>query len=158
HRRHMGWLASLGKLDSLETAPQMECEALARSRGENSLTNERSLVLEDLCAAAELHDDPSGMHSHRVAELARSLALRVGIEKDESDRIAFAARLHDIGKIGVPPAILSKPGPLDVGEAELVRSHASAGAELLALAQIDDSDTAVVVARHHHEWWSGKGY
>ncbi|HTT12315.1 MAG TPA: HD domain-containing phosphohydrolase [Burkholderiaceae bacterium] len=152
HRRHLGWLASIGE----HSVPPVERDPFTRSRGETSLTNERSVVLEDLCAAAELHDDPSGMHSHRVAELARLLAFRAGIGKSESDRVAFAARLHDVGKIGIPPAILSKPGNLDLGEAEIVRSHATAGAELLALATIDDM--AIAVARHHHEWWSGRGY
>jgi putative two-component system response regulator len=75
-----------------------------------------------------------------------------------SRRIENAARLHDVGKVGIPPSILSKRGALDASEFDLMRSHTVAGAELLASANIDDAETAIAVARHHHEWWSGTGY
>ena len=159
HRRYIGWLASIGHPQSPnQEVRQTERSVVAHTKDEHWAASQRSLVLEDLCAAAELHDDPSGMHSHRVAELARLLALQIGIEKSQCDRIALAAKLHDVGKIGIPPAILSKPAQLDEAESEIMRSHSVAGAELLASAQVDDPEIAVAVARHHHEWWSGEGY
>ena len=128
------------------------------ARRRDQFLRDRSQVLEDLCAAAELHDDPSGRHPHRVAELARSLALKCGLCDEESGRIANAARLHDVGKIGVPPEVLRKAGPLNSIEMEVMRSHTNAGADLLASTETEDLLMAAAVARHHHEWWSGAGY
>jgi putative two-component system response regulator len=98
------------------------------------------------------------MHTHRVAELAGALARKVGIDAALSQRIARAARLHDIGKVAIPPSILSKREALDDAEADIMRSHTTAGAELLASADVDDADTVIAVVLHHHEWWSGGGY
>jgi len=160
HNRHTGWLASISKGGS---ALRTRVETGHRSRPgmprrQRELSNERSEVLEDLCSAAELHDDPSGMHPFRVAELARALALRIGLGEAEANSIAQAAKLHDVGKVGVPPTILRKPTSLDPAETEIMRSHTVAGAELLASAEVDGFGITVAVARHHHEWWSGTGY
>jgi putative two-component system response regulator len=156
HHRHTGWLASInkggaGSSGRVETRPRV-------TRRQRAFSNERSEVLEDLCSAAELHDDSSGMHACRVAALARALALRIGLGEMLANSIAQAAKLHDVGKVGVPPTILRKPASLDPAEMEIMRSHTVAGADLLASAEIDTSGIAVAVARHHHEWWSGAGY
>jgi putative two-component system response regulator len=119
---------------------------------------EQSRLLEDLSVAAELHDDPSGRHPYRVAELARKLANAAGIAATDAKRIATAALLHDVGKIAVPALILAKPGPLLRDETDVMRTHVTGGAELLASLEIDDQETAIAVVRHHHEWWSGNGY
>ncbi len=156
HRRHLGWLASVsnfGQDNVKNSVPGLKASTYVGHR--RRATDE---VLQDLSAAAELHDDASGMHSHRVGELASLLAQAAGFSSTHGRRIAAAARLHDIGKIGVPPSILSKPSQLDDTELEIMRTHTTTGAELLASADIDGSDIAIAVARHHHEWWSGDGY
>jgi putative two-component system response regulator len=119
---------------------------------------DRGGALDDLSAAAELHDDPSGKHSFRVGELSRALATRLGLSPEESSRIGGAARLHDIGKVSIPSQILRKRGPLESGEIRVMRAHVEVGAELLAAACFDHTNLAVSVARHHHEWWQGCGY
>jgi len=159
HKRHIDRLKvgdSLKKTSAVETLQKKSPFRPAERR--RDYLGERVRVLEDLCVAAELHDDPSGKHPYRVAELARILAEGIGMDSNEAARIAAAAVLHDVGKVAVPASILRKPGPLVGEEEQIMRTHATAGAELLASVEIDNQDTAVVVARHHHEWWSGGGY
>lgn len=156
HLRHLGRVA--GSVGIEEVSDPVV--ALQRSVGRRnaSLGGAASQVLEDLCAAAELHDDPTGRHPYRVAELARHLAKESGLDSQTTERIARAALLHDVGKVGVPPEILGKAGPLDATETAVMRTHTTAGADLLASTEIDDAQTAIAIARHHHEWWSGAGY
>jgi putative two-component system response regulator len=70
----------------------------------------------------------------------------------------LAARLHDIGKIGVPDAILLKPERLNDAERQIMRTHTTVGAELLSKSNIPQMQMAEEIARHHHEWWDGTGY
>ena len=70
----------------------------------------------------------------------------------------MAARLHDIGKIGVPDAILLKPDKLNDAERQIMRTHTTVGAELLSKSNIPHMQMAEEIARHHHEWWDGSGY
>jgi HD-GYP domain-containing protein (c-di-GMP phosphodiesterase class II) len=156
HRRSLGWLAAIAP--QTEFKPSRSQFAPRIGRLKVGIESNRAQALQDLCAAAELHDDPSGLHPNRVGELAFDLSIRAGVDKDQAASISAAARLHDIGKIAIPPSILSKRGPLDGAETEIMQSHAVAGAELLDSASIDDYGTSVSVARHHHEWWSGAGY
>jgi len=72
--------------------------------------------------------------------------------------IELAARLHDIGKIGVPDAILLKPEKLNDAEQHIMRTHTTVGAELLSKSNIPHMQMAEEIARHHHEWWDGSGY
>lgn len=126
--------------------------------GQIHLQGDSQSALVELSAAAELYDDPSGRHPLRVGRMAAELADLIGIEHSAAAQIGQAAALHDIGKIGVPPAILLKPGPLSDAEREVVRSHCARGAELLASNQLTYGQMATAVARSHHEWWSGLGY
>jgi putative two-component system response regulator len=158
HRRHTGWLETLAAESRHSPRETPQRHPLEHTRKYRDVAAQRSQVLEDLCAAAELHDDSSGMHPHRVAELARALAAAVGVQRDVCEHIAHAAKLHDVGKVAIPPAILCKPGLLNDVEIDVMRSHTTAGAEILASAEIEHSHVVVSVARHHHEWWSGAGY
>ena len=72
--------------------------------------------------------------------------------------IELAARLHDIGKIGVPDAILLKPQKLNDAEQQIMRTHTTVGAELLSKSNIPHMQMAEEIARFHHEWWDGTGY
>jgi putative two-component system response regulator len=115
-------------------------------------------VLERMAVMAELRDDASGEHSYRVGRLASLLAREVGCDEDMIFMIDIAARLNDIGKVGIPDSILLKPGKLNEGEREIMSAHALIGAELLAKSQIPQIQMAEEIARHHHEWWDGNGY
>lgn len=108
--------------------------------------------------AAELIEDPSGEHIYRVGKLAALLAAEDGCDDDTCFMIEMSARLHDIGKLGIPDAILVKRGPINPQEKNLVQTHSNIGAELLGQSGLSLIGSAVDIARHHHEWFDGSGY
>ncbi len=113
---------------------------------------------ENWALAAEFFDDQTGQHCFRVGHLAGMLAREMGMDKEYCTRIEHAARLHDIGKIGVNEMILLKPGPLDPSELTAMRAHAEVGAYMLQGAKDPVLQMASLIAKHHHEWWNGAGY
>ncbi|GAB4474931.1 MAG: hypothetical protein OHK0044_19940 [Burkholderiaceae bacterium] len=126
--------------------------------GERELVRNRILLLEQQSVAAELHDDTTGEHCYRVGRLASILGREIGLEDDVCFLIDLAARLHDIGKLVVPDAILLKPGKLTPGEREIMQTHTTAGAEILAKTNVPQMHIAEEIALHHHERWDGTGY
>lgn len=134
-------------------------EAALRGKvAEQELFRSRIEMLERLAVTAELRDDSTGEHSYRVGKLAALLAAEYGCDEGTSFMIELAARLHDIGKIGVPDAILLKPDKLNDAERLVMRSHTTVGAELLSKSNIPQMQMAEEIARYHHEWWDGSGY
>lgn len=125
---------------------------------EQELFRSRIEMLERLAVTAELRDDSTGEHSYRVGKLASLLALEYGCDDGTAFMIELAARLHDIGKIGVPDAVLLKPDKLNEAEKLVMRSHTTVGAELLSKSNIPQMQMAEEIARYHHEWWDGTGY
>ena len=90
--------------------------------------------------------------------MASLLAGEYGCDDDTCFMIDLAARLHDIGKIGVPDAVLLKPDKLNDAERQIMRTHTTVGAELLSKSNIPHLQMAEEIARYHHEWWDGSGY
>ena len=136
-------------------------EDLAKLRTDAILKEIRSVAYdtaENWALAAEFFDDQTGQHCFRVGHLAGMLAREIGLENSYCARIEHAARLHDIGKIGVNEMILLKPGPLDPSELTAMRAHAEVGAYMLQGAKDPVLQMAAVIAKHHHEWWNGAGY
>ncbi|AUB79617.1 HD domain-containing phosphohydrolase [Candidatus Thiodictyon syntrophicum] len=119
----------------------------------------RKINLETITALAEAVDKKdryTANHSRRVSETAERLARALGLGPADEERIRIAGRLHDIGKIGVPDAVLRKPGPLDAAEVSLLRRHPADGEAILAPLQfLADVLPAV---RQHHERFDGRGY
>lgn len=132
--------------------------ALRGQVAEQELFRSRIEMLERLAVTAELRDDSTGEHSYRVGKLSSLLAAEYGCDEGTCFMIELAARLHDIGKIGVPDAILLKPDKLNDAERSVMRSHTTVGAELLSKSNIPHMQMAEEIARHHHEWWDGTGY
>ena len=114
--------------------------------------------MERMAVVAELRDDSTGAHSYRVGRLASLLAKEAGCDEEMIFMIDIAARLHDIGKVGIPDGILLKPAKLNAAEREVMKTHTTIGAEVLANSNIAHMKTAEEIARHHHEWWDGTGY
>jgi hypothetical protein len=106
--------------------------------------------------AVDARDAYTGAHSAHVSALARRVGGRIGLEGGDLALLEYAARLHDVGKIGVPDAILRKPGPLDEAEWAVMRLHPEWGAEMIAEVPGLEELAALVVA--HHERWDGSGY
>jgi len=108
--------------------------------------------------AVETRSNETGNHVRRVAEAARKLALLNGMDEDEANILHTAAPLHDVGKIGIPDAILNKPGKLEANEWEIMKSHAEIGARILSNSNRPTLKAAAIVASQHHENWDGSGY
>ena len=131
----------------------------------------QSGIITFMAEVVENRDDNTGGHIRRTAEYVECIAKelkRQGIYRDIlTDRymrdMVVAAPLHDIGKIHIPDVVLNKPGRLTEEEFEIMKTHTTAGEELLthAKAELGESgylNTAVEMAAYHHEWWNGKGY
>jgi cyclic di-GMP phosphodiesterase len=115
-------------------------------------------TLERLAIAAEFRDDDTGRHTERVGEAAAMLAGALGLPEEDVFLIRRSAPLHDLGKIGVPDAILRKSGPLTNDEWDVMRGHTTIGARILSGGRSRVVRLAEEIALHHHEQWSGEGY
>ena len=111
----------------------------------------------DVLLAALAEREP-GLHSHtlEVARLARGVARRLGLDQQDREVVVRAAEMHDIGKVSIPDAVLSKSGPLEPHEAAWMRRHTAIGEDILRVAPSLASVAAVV--RASHERWDGNGY
>jgi putative nucleotidyltransferase with HDIG domain len=106
--------------------------------------------------ALEVKDGYTRGHAERVAGLTEKVAAEMGFSYEERRMAGYAALLHDIGKIGVPTAVITKRGPLDDEEFAAIKRHPTVGAEMLR--DIDFLVPALDVVRHHHERYDGRGY
>jgi putative nucleotidyltransferase with HDIG domain len=109
-----------------------------------------------LADALEAKDPYARGHSQRVGAWSRRLAESLGLPADQVDSVGQAGLLHDIGKIGVPEAVLRKRGPLDHDEWALMRNHPVVGAQIVM--PFEFFATGALAIRHHHERWDGSGY
>lgn len=100
----------------------------------------------------------TGNHIKRVAKYSKLLAKLYGCAEDDQNLIEIASPMHDIGKIGIPDTILSKPDKLTPEEYEIMKTHTTLGANMLQNSNRKILKTAAQIARSHHEWWSGGGY
>jgi HD-GYP domain-containing protein (c-di-GMP phosphodiesterase class II) len=113
-------------------------------------------ILEDLADTVDLRDRYTGGHSKGVAELVHQTLIQLEISGPEAMLIETSARLHDIGKIGIPDNILKKAGILLPEEMAVMRTHSQKGAELIA--KYKDFSRGAMMIKHHHERWDGGGY
>ncbi|GAB6040661.1 HD-GYP domain-containing protein [Endothiovibrio diazotrophicus] len=118
----------------------------------------RREIIHRLGRAAEYRDNETGLHVIRVGKLCELLGRAVGMEARAVERLLHASPMHDIGKIGIPDAILLKPGRLDATEWEVMKRHTVIGAELLQGHGHDLLEMSREVALTHHERWDGEGY
>jgi HD-GYP domain-containing protein (c-di-GMP phosphodiesterase class II) len=109
-----------------------------------------------LAGTLGLRDGHTGEHSDRVVGLSHRIGERLGLGRRELRDLSYAARLHDIGKVGVPDLVLHKPGPLDDEERELIKGHSVWGADLVG--RIPGLQDVARIVRHHHERYDGLGY
>jgi putative two-component system response regulator len=142
----------------IKAEAEIEVAFAEKNDARRQLVRSHIEMLERMAVTAELRDDSTGEHSYRVGKLASLMAHEFGCDDDTCFMIEIAGRLHDIGKIGVPDAVLLKPGKLNEAELQVMRSHALVGAELLSKSETPHVKMAEEVARYHHEWWDGSGY
>jgi len=157
--------------DQLETAVSQRTAELEASRQE---------VIHCLARAAEFRDDDTGFHVIRVGRYARLIGEQLGMSEQRLDDLEQAAKLHDIGKIGIPDAILLKPGSLTPEEYEVMQRHCNYGKKIIGKKSQDETvllkthtelgakilevgcspilELATKIAITHHEHWDGSGY
>ena len=133
-------------------------ESIERRRVARELRESQLEVIHRLSAAVETRDEETGLHTERISWFSHRLALAAGVGAAEADLIGQAAALHDVGKIAIPDHVLLKPGKLDAAEWEVMKSHTTAGAAVLAGSSSPFVQMAEAIARTHHERWDGSGY
>lgn len=141
-------------LDRQNTKLRARTLRLAES---NRLLEESALeAVESLNATVDAKDPYTAGHSQRVQRIAVALGEELGLRREQLDVLRFAGLFHDIGKIGVPDVILTKPGRLTELEYEIVKRHPEDGARIIG--RLHRLRAAVPAILHHHERWDGEGY
>ncbi|GGR19282.1 HD domain-containing phosphohydrolase [Deinococcus ruber] len=115
-------------------------------------------VVTRLAIAAEYRDDTTGDHTRRVGHLTAQIASALGWSKERAHLLGIAARLHDVGKIGIPDSVLLKAGTLTEEEFEQMKTHTRIGARILSGGHSELLQLAEEIALTHHERWDGSGY
>lgn len=120
------------------------------------LQDQTRQILETMADTVDLRDPYTGGHSRRVADYSSRILRELDMHGPEVELIVWSARVHDIGKIGMPDRVLLKEGPLADDEWAIMQAHPEAGAELLK--RYPDFARGSDILRHHHERWDGRGY
>lgn len=114
-------------------------------------------IVQSLVRTIELKDRSTAAHTWRVVLYTRAMAEHAGLAKPFIERLSIAAALHDVGKIDIPDAILTKPSRLSAEEFDVIKTHTTLGHDrLVRMGETDDEILHLV--RHHHERWDGLGY
>jgi putative two-component system response regulator len=148
--------------DDFMSKPVERVELVARVRSAlrlksvyDSLDSAEQVIFA-LAAAVEAKDPFTGKHTHRVAESARHLGTQLGLADADLDALSRGGIIHDIGKIGVPDAILLKPASLDCDELLRMRAHPIIGERIVR--PLRSGASLLPIIRHHHERFDGGGY
>jgi response regulator RpfG family c-di-GMP phosphodiesterase len=122
------------------------------------IINTQKEVILTLGEIVETRSQETANHVTRVAEICYLLAQKYGMDEKSCEMLRLSAPMHDVGKIGVPEAILNKPGKLTDDEFEIIRKHAQTGYKILKKSNRPIMQAAAIVALQHHERWDGAGY
>jgi putative two-component system response regulator len=148
--------------DDFMSKPVERAELAARVRSAlrlkalyNTLDSAEQVIF-SLAAAVEAKDAFTERHTQRVGESARYLGRRIGLPEYALDSLYRGGIIHDIGKIGVPDAILLKPGPLNEVETARMREHVAIGEAIVR--PLQSAASVLPIIRHHHERYDGRGY
>jgi GAF domain-containing protein len=144
------------QLQLLAELAELAAAALEHAHGGRHFDELMQAHVDALASAMDLRDRRTARHSEDVVSLARAVGELLHLDGASLLELEFAARLHDVGKIRVPDAVLHKPGPLDEREYEVIRCHAAWGAETLC--GIPGLEAVAALVRFHHERWDGNGY
>jgi putative two-component system response regulator len=154
---------AVGGVDYL-TKPASPAIVKARVRNHLSLVQVDELretrleIIRRLGLAAEFKDNETGMHVIRMSYFSRILGQAAGLGPVDVENLFNAAPMHDIGKIGIPDAVLLKQGPLNPEEWSVMRTHSQIGADILGQHRSGLMQVASEIAITHHEKWDGSGY
>jgi putative nucleotidyltransferase with HDIG domain len=165
-RRPLGVLLAIDKADHSEFT-SVDLKLLSNVGNQCSIFLENAALYQDmqglfmgilhaLTRSIDAKDAYTRGHSQRVAELSKALAHKIGLADEVCERVYLSGLLHDVGKIGVPEAVLCKPGRLTDAEFDAIKKHPTIGAQILGnIKQLQDIIPGVL---YHHERWDGRGY
>lgn len=130
---------------------------------DNFLMNQQMLktqkdIISTLGDTIEVRSKETGNHTRRVGRFTVMLAKALGMSEEVCSILEVASTLHDVGKIGIPDAILTKPGKLDVDEFEVIKGHSEIGFHMLESSDLEILRWAAEISRYHHERYDGNGY
>jgi PAS domain S-box-containing protein len=115
-------------------------------------------IIYKLGELGECRSSETGQHVKRVAEYSKLLAIKIGLDEKDVNRLFMSSPMHDIGKVGIPDSILNKNGKLDSAEWEVMKTHAQIEYEILRTSKREILQAAAIVSYTHHERWDGSGY
>jgi ribonuclease P protein subunit RPR2 len=151
HEQLIVFARELGQLYHLERSRSAELEQVLRNLQDTYIA-----TMKTLAQVIEAKDQTTRGHLHRTQAYGMALAKRIDPTLGETPELAYGFFLHDIGKVGIPEHILCKSGPLSSAEWEVMRTHPTIGAQIVA--PIRFLGDAALVIRHHHERFDGTGY
>lgn len=150
------WLVISGVIFvSLSRANQRDTQAIFQE-SIDQITAAQAESLMQMAVYSEARDAFTGEHLHRVRRTAIALAVSLGEGRQSAEEIGRAAIAHDLGKIGIPDAVLGKPEKLTDDEFDIIKTHTVIGERVLGDSPLFTLERQT--ARHHHEWWDGSGY
>jgi PAS domain S-box-containing protein len=144
-----------GGLDHLQG---LMYDVTVEKEAQTSLRRSREETIRRLSRAAEFRDDETGAHIERVSHSCELIASRLKLDPKRCEQLRIASPMHDVGKIGIPDAILLKPGPLNADERTEIERHPEIGYRILAGSGAALLDLAATIALTHHEHFDGSGY
>ena len=150
---YLGIRHDVTKLEQYKDDLQKQLEIAVRD-----IVDTQKEVVFTMGAIGETRSKETGFHVKRVAEYSYILAILAGLDNESAELLKLASPMHDIGKVGIPDAILNKPGKLDADEFEIMKTHAELGYDMLKGSSRDILQTSSIVAHEHHEKWDGTGY
>lgn len=130
----------------------------AEQRKNQELEQAYAETIVRLSLASRYKDEETGGHIERLSHYSKTMALCIGWSEEAAAQLFAAAPMHDVGKIGIPDAVLGKKGPLEEEEWEMIKTHPTLGASLLSGSSSPLLKMAREVAITHHERWDGSGY
>jgi putative two-component system response regulator len=164
HRLHLEALQRQEEALAADTETLMENREVAlldkvvSQAAQRAALKARMEMLERVATMASLREDPTGLQLYRVGKLAALMAQDLGWDEETVFMVELAARLHDIGKIGIPEGLLMTKRRLNDAEIKLAQTHVLIGADILAQSNVAHMKMAEEIARFHHEHWDGGGY
>ncbi len=155
-RRRFLEIAHRRQSEKLEDLVQRRTRKLLEAKQELVVASEETVLR--LAKAAEFRDDETAQHTLRMSHYCRIISYGCGFDANRCELIRLASQLHDVGKIGIPDAILLKPGKLTADEFTLMKEHARFGFRILSDSRARLLQVGAVIARAHHEKFDGSGY